>query len=85
MLTVSEAVLLEPSRTVIVTTLVPASRRIDGVVQLVVPTAAPLGPRSLDHITCVMPESSDAVPLMVTAWVLLVKLDPGDVIVMTGS
>jgi len=59
---VAAAVLPAASRAVTVTTLAPGCRAIPLAVQLVVPTAVPLPPRSFVHVTWVTPTLSDAVP-----------------------
>jgi hypothetical protein len=55
------------STAVIVITLVPPCSGIPDTVQLVVPFATPLPPRSLDHRTCETPTLSDAMPPSVMA------------------
>jgi len=44
---------------------VPLASGIDDTLQLVVPEATPLPPRSFTHVTCVTPTLSAAVPLKV--------------------
>jgi hypothetical protein len=63
--TVLEAVPVLPaaSRAVIVMTLVPVASGIPAALQLVVPVATPLPPRSLDQATCVTLTLSHAEPL----------------------
>jgi len=46
---------------------VPLCRPIDDTLQLVVPVAVPLPPRSLTHVTALTPRLSAAVPLSATA------------------
>jgi len=55
--------------------------------QIVVPLAMPMPPRSFDHDTSVTPTSSEAVPLKLVLVVLLVKLGPevGLVMEMAGG
>src|SRR5438045_2008850 len=55
--------------------------------QLVVPSAAPLPPRSFSHVTCVTPTSSAAVPASATELlpVLKVGVVVGEVIVTVGG
>jgi hypothetical protein len=63
--TVLEAVPVLPaaSRAVIVMTFVPVASGIPAALQLVVPVATPLPPRSLDQATCVTLTLSHEVPL----------------------
>jgi hypothetical protein len=63
--TVIEAVpvLAAASRAVIVMIFAPFTSGIPAALQLVVPVATPLPPRSLDHVTCVTPMLSVADPL----------------------
>src|SRR5687768_2056338 len=86
MVSVAVVLLPDPSRAVTATTFGPGSSRMVGVVHADVPSAAPLGPRSLAHSTCVIPASSEAVPLTTTAGVALLKVDDdGEVMVTTGN
>ena len=59
---VETAVLPTVSVAVTVSTFTPACRGIPGTAQLVVPTAVPLPPRSLLHVTAATATSSVAVP-----------------------
>ena len=87
-LTVIESVPLLPfvSWAVTVITLAPAWSGMSAAVQLVVPTAAPLPPRSLAQVTDVTPVSSAAVPASVMNGAVDVVAGSavGDVIVTVG-
>jgi hypothetical protein len=56
-------------------------------VQVVVPVAVPLPPRSLTHVTCVTPTASDAVPPSVSVELLVAKIEfvVGVVMVTVGA
>jgi hypothetical protein len=62
--TVSESVrvLFAASRAVTVMTFAPLCKMMPATLQLVVPAAVPLPPRSFVHVTCVTPTASAAVP-----------------------
>jgi hypothetical protein len=81
------AVFPAPSRAVTVSTFTPVCRVIPLAVQLVVPLAVPLPPRSLTHVTCVTPTASDAVPPSVSVGVLVLKVGfvVGVVMVTVGA
>jgi hypothetical protein len=59
-----------------VMTLAPPSSTMPLALQLVVPVAVPLPPRSLAHVTCVTPTASLAVPPTVNGVVLVAKVVP---------
>jgi len=75
------------SRAVTVSTFTPTWRVIPLAVQLVVPVAVPLPPRSFAHVTCVTPTVSDAVPPRVRVGLLVLKvgLAVGVVMVTPGA
>jgi hypothetical protein len=83
---VAVAVFPAASRAVTVTTFVPASSGIPAALQLAVPVAVPLPPRSLTHVTCVTPTLSDAVPptVIVVAVVVTVPVVVGVVMAIVG-
>jgi hypothetical protein len=87
--TVKLAVAVFPaaSRAVTVSTFTPVCRVIPLAVQLVVPVAVPLPPRSLTHVTCVTPIASDAVPPSVSVGLLVLKVGfvVGAVMVTVGA
>src|SRR2546422_476277 len=82
--TVKLAVAMFPaaSRAVTVSTFTPTWRVIPLAVQLVVPVAVPLPPRSFAHVTCVTPTVSDAVPPRVRVGLLVLKVGLGVGVVM---
>jgi hypothetical protein len=81
--TLSVRVLPDAVRPVTVSTFVPTCRAIPLAVQLVVPLAVPLPPRSFAQRTCVTPALLDTVPLSVSevSFVLYVPFEVGEVIV----
>jgi hypothetical protein len=83
----SVAVFPAVSRAVTVSTFVPVWRVMPLAVQLVVPVAVPLPPRSFAHVTCVTPTESDAVPPSVRVGLLVVKVGfvVGVVMVTVGA
>src|ERR1043165_2163407 len=87
--TVSVAVATFPtaSRAVTVSTLSPTCSATPVSDQLVVPVAVPLPPRSFDHVTCVTPMLSPAVPARLSGVVvvLYVGLVVGVVIATVGT
>jgi hypothetical protein len=84
---VSVPVLPAASRAVTVSTFAPLCSAMLLAVQLVVPLAVPLPPRSFVHVTWVTPTLSDAVPPKFTVLlvVLYVLLEVGEVIVTVGA
>jgi hypothetical protein len=70
-----------------VSTFVPARRGIPVTVQVVVPLAVPLPPRSLTHVTWVTPTVSVAVPPRVRGLLLVLKVgfEVGDVMLTVGG
>src|SRR5215203_2337499 len=80
------AALPAASRAVIVMTLAPLCSAMVAL-QVVVPIAVPLPPRSLAHVTCVTPTASLAVPPTVNGVVLVPKVaaDVGVVIAAAGA
>ena len=75
------------SRAVTVMTFEPVCSAMLATLQLVVPEAVPLPPRSFDQVTCVTPMLSDAVPPKLSALVALLWVEPeaGEVIVTVGT
>ena len=74
--TVSESVrvLFAASRAVTVMTFAPLCKVMPATLQLVVPVAVPLPPRSFVHVTCVTPTASAAVPPTVSVAELVAKV-----------
>ena len=81
------AMFVAASRAVTVSTFTPTWRAIPLAVQLVVPAAVPLPPRSFAHVTCVTPTVSDAVPPSVSVGLLVLKVGfvVGVVMVTAGT
>jgi hypothetical protein len=81
------ATLPAASCAVTVTAVEPGSRTNPVIVQLAVPAAVPLLPRSVDHVTCVTPTLSDAVPLRLSglAEAVNVGLEVGEVMLIVGA
>jgi hypothetical protein len=79
--------LLAASRAVTVTIVVPAATGTDAIDHELVPVAVPLAPRSVDHVTCVTPTLSLAVPLtaMVPLVAVKVPVPVGAVIAIAGA